>query len=117
MPKNAEAREMLARATLALSDYPSAATHYRALTALDASSPKAWFGLARSYQGLAEDAFTALQQQAPESPMLELIVAEVAVTAGKFPAALSIYRRVLVNGSPVGGVHEAVAELYERPPS
>jgi tetratricopeptide (TPR) repeat protein len=114
MPKNAEAREMLARATLALSDYPSAATHYRALTALDASSPKAWFGLARSYQGLAEDAFTALQQQAPESPMLELIVAEVAVTAGKFPAALSIYRRVLASGSPVGGVHEAVAELYER---
>ena len=114
MPKNAEAREMLARVTLALSDYPAAATHYRALTALDADSPKAWFGLARSYQGIAEEAFTALQQQAPESPMLELIVAEVAVTAGKFPAALSIYRRVLADGPPVGGVHEAVAELYER---
>jgi predicted Zn-dependent protease len=114
MPKNAEAREMLARVTLALSEYPAAAAEYRALTALDAGSPKAWFGLARSYQGIAEDAFTALQQQAPESPMLELIVAEVAVTAGKFPAALSIYRRVLEGGPPVGGVHEAVAELYER---
>ncbi len=114
MPKNAEAREMLARVELALADYPAAATHYRALTALDAQSPKAWFGLARSYQGIAEEAFTGLQQQAPESPMLELIVAEVAVTAGKFPAALSIYRRVLAGGSPVGGVHEAVADLYER---
>ena len=31
MPKNAEAREMLARANLSLSDYPCAATHYRAL--------------------------------------------------------------------------------------
>jgi predicted Zn-dependent protease len=114
MPKNGEAREMLARVSLALSDYPAAATHYRALTALDAQSPKAWFGLARSYQGIAEEAFTALQQQAPESPMLELIVAEVAAAAGKFPAALSIYRRVLAGAPPVGGVHEAVAELYDR---
>ena len=34
----------------------------------------------------------------PDSPLLELIVAEVAVTAGKFPAALAIYRRVLAAG-------------------
>src|SRR5215218_2314197 len=49
MPQNAEAREMLARVKLSLTDYPSAATHYRVLTSLDAQSPKAWYGLARSY--------------------------------------------------------------------
>jgi predicted Zn-dependent protease len=114
MPQNGDAREMLARVKLSLADFPSAATHYRALTTLDAQNPKAWYGLARAYQGIAEQAFTALQQQAPDSPLLELIVAEVAMTGDKFPAALALYRRVLAAGSPVGGLHEAVAELYDR---
>ena len=114
MPQNGEAREMLARVKLSLSAYPSAATHYRALTTLDSQNPKAWYGLSRSYQGIAEEAFTALQQQAPDSPLLELLVAEVAMSTDKFPASLAIYRRVMAGTLPVGGVHEAVAELYER---
>jgi predicted Zn-dependent protease len=114
MPDNGDAREMLARVKLSLSDFLGAATHYRALTTLDATNPKGWYGLARSYQGIAEEAFAALQQQAPDSPLLELIVAEVAMTAAKYPAALGIYRRVLAAAPPVGGIHEAVAELYDR---
>ena len=93
MPQNGEAREMLARVKLSLSEYPSAATHYRALTTLDSQNPKAWYGLSRSYQGIAEEAFAALQQQAPDSPLLGLLVAEVAMSTDKFPAALAIYRR------------------------
>jgi len=99
---------------LSLTDYPGAATHYRVLTSLDARSPKAWYGLARSYQGIAEAAFDALQHDASDSPLLELIVAEVAMTGDKFPAALAIYRRLLAGAPPVGGIHESIAELYER---
>ena len=114
MPQNADAREMLARAYLATSQFTKAVAHYRTLTTLQPDNPKGWYGLARSYEGIAEAALTALQQQAPESPLLELVVADVAVTQEKFPAALAIYRRVLDARPPVGGLHEAVAELYER---
>jgi predicted Zn-dependent protease len=114
MPDNADAREMLARVKLSLSDYASAPTHYRALTKVDPKGAKGWYGLARSYQGMAEEAFVELQRQAPDSPLLELLVAEVAVTEEKFPAALRIYRRVLAGSPPVGGLHEAIAELYGR---
>ena len=55
-----------------------------------------------------------MQQQAPDSPLLELVVADVAVSQEKYPAALAIYRRVMVGAPPVGGLHEAVAEIYER---
>lgn len=114
MPQNADAREMLARAYLASSHFMKAATEYGALTSIQPQNPKGWYGVARSYQGIAEEALAALQKQAPDSPLLELIVADVAVSQEKFPAALAIYRRVLDGTPPVGGLHEAVAELYER---
>ena len=114
LPENADAREMLARVRLSLAEYASAATHYRALTELDPKSARGWYGLSRSYQGIAEEAFVALQRQAPDSSLLELLVADVAAIQDKFPAALRIYRRVLAGSPPVGGVHEAIADLYTR---
>ena len=113
MPTNADAREMLARAQLMLSRYQSAAASYRALSRIQPDSPKAWYGMAKSYEGLAEQLLNALQQQSPDAPVLELLVADVAVTQDKYGAALAIYRRILAN-PPVGGLHEAVADLYER---
>jgi len=114
MPENADAREMLARAYLERSRFTNAAVHYRTLSTIQPVNPKAWYGLARSYEGIAEKALNALEQQSPDSPLLELVVADVAVTQEKYAAALAIYRRVLEGEPPVGGLHEAVAELYER---
>jgi predicted Zn-dependent protease len=113
MPANADAREMLARGQLMLSRFSSAAANYAALAKLQPQNPKAWYGVVKSYEGLSEAQLVALQQQAPDSPLLELLVADVAVTQQKYAAALGIYRRVLAN-PPVGGLHEAVADLYER---
>ena len=113
MPANTEAREMLARGQLALSRYSSAAASYRALTGLQPDNPKGWYGIAKSYEGLAQELLTVLQEQSPDSPVLELLVADVAVTQEKFAAALAIYRRVL-DHPPVGGLHESVADLYEQ---
>jgi len=112
MPDNADAREMLARCQLMLSRFSAAAASYRALTGLQPENPKGWYGIAKSYEGVTEELLAVLQQQAPDSPLLELLVADVAVTQDKFAAALAIYRRVLAN-PPVGGLHEAVADLYE----
>jgi predicted Zn-dependent protease len=113
MPENADAREMLARAQLMLSRFSGAAASYRTLSSLQPQNPKAWYGIVKSYEGLSEELLGALQEQAPDSPLLELLVADVAVTQDKFAAALAIYRRVMID-PPVGGLHEAVADLYER---
>ena len=114
MPQNADAMEMLARAYLGTSQFAKSAQHYRTLVESQPINPKAWYGLARSYEGISEAALAALQQQAPDSPLLELVVADVAVSQEKYPAALAIYRRVLKGTPPVGGLHESVAELYQR---
>jgi predicted Zn-dependent protease len=114
MPHNADAREMLARAYLERSQFTNASVHYQMLTTMQPVNPKAWYGLARTYEGIAEEALGALQRQSPDSSLLELVVADVAVTQAKFAAALGIYRRALDGTAPVGGLHEAVAELYER---
>ena len=114
MPQNPDAREMLARAYLESSRFVKAATQYRTLTTLQPDNPKGWYGLVRSYEGIGEESLAALQRLSPDSPLLELVVADIAVTQEKYPAALAIYRRVLEGTLPVGGLHEAVAELYER---
>jgi len=114
MSQNADARELLSRAYLEADQFSNAVASYTKLTTLQAGNPKGWYGLARSYEGIAEDALAALQREAPDSPLLELIIADIAVTQDKFPAALAIYRRVLDANPPVGGLHESIAELYER---
>jgi predicted Zn-dependent protease len=114
LPQNADAREMLARAYLERSEFTKSSVHYQMLTTMQPVNPKAWYGLARTYEGIAGEALRALQRQSPDSPLLELVVADVAVTQEKFAAALAIYRRALDGTAPVGGLHEAVAELYER---
>jgi len=113
MPQNPDAREMLARAELMLSRFTNAAESYRVLTSLQPENPKGWYGVTKSYEGLGEEQLNALEKQAPDSPLLELLVADVAVTQDKLAAALGIYRRVLQR-PPVGGLHAVVADLYER---
>jgi predicted Zn-dependent protease len=114
MPKNADAREMLARSYLGSSRPSKAAAQYRTLTGLQTQNAKAWYGLARSYEGIAEASFAALQKDFPDSPLLEVIVADIALTQEKLATALRIYRRALQNKVPIGGLHESIAELYER---
>ena len=114
LPDNPDARDLLARAYLGLSQFSNATVQYRALTGLQPDNPRAWYGMARSYEGIAESTLNALQTSSPDSPLLELIVADVAVTQGKLPAALAIYRRALEGTPLVGGLHEAIADLYEQ---
>ena len=59
-------------------------------------------------------ALESLQTTAPDSPLLELLVAEVAATQDKYASALAIYRRVMASSPDIGGLHEAVADLYEQ---
>ena len=91
-----------------------AASKFRALTAAEPASPTAWYGLGRSYEALAREAFARLQAVASGSPWEALIVAEVWTAAERFPQALELYREVEQAAPAISGLHEAIADLYER---
>jgi predicted Zn-dependent protease len=91
-----------------------AASRFRALATADPSAPRPWYGLGKSYEALARDTFDRLQKAAPDSVWEALIVADVLVSGERFAQALSLYREIQQAAPDVGGVHEAVGDLYER---
>ena len=94
-PDHREARQMLADALLTLDRWEPAAHHYRTLTQQAPDDPKAWYGLERSYEGLSRRAFETLQETAPESPYLSLLVAEAMVARERDKSAFPLYREAI----------------------
>ena len=94
--------------------YREAAAAFRALTAATPGEPGYWYGLGRSYEALARQAFAELQRVAPGSPWEALVVADVWVTAGRHEQALELYRQVQQAAPEIPGVDEAIVALYEH---
>ena len=113
-PDNREARQMLADALLSLQRYEPATRHFRRLSELAPREPRAWYGLGRSYEGLAREAFEGLQRSAPDSPYLLLLVAEAMAAQGKGANAFRLYREALEKRPGLPEAHEAVARIYEQ---
>jgi predicted Zn-dependent protease len=113
-PDHREARHMLADALLTLERWEPAARHYRALTQQAPDDPKAWYGLERSYEGLSRRAFETLQETAPESPYLSLLVADAMVARERDKSAFPLYREAIAKKTRPGEAHEALARIYER---
>lgn len=113
-PDHREARQMLADALLTLERWEPAARHYRALTQQAPDDPKAWYGLERSYEGLSRRAFETLQETAPESPYLSLLVAEAMVARERDKSAFPLLREAIAKKTRPAEAHEALAQIYER---
>ena len=113
-PDHREARQMLADALLTLGRWEPAACHYRALTQQVFDDPKAWYGLERSYEGLSRRAFETLQETAPGSPYLSLLVAEAMVARERDKSAFPLYREAIAKKTRPAEAHEALARIYER---
>jgi len=94
--------------------YHEAAEKFRALTVADPNNAGAWYGLGKSYEALARQSFSRLQERAPGSEWEALLVADVWVSAGRFEQALTLYRDVLRLHPGIPGVHQSIATLYER---
>ena len=100
--------------TLDAGRHQLAAVQFRAITRADPGSPRAWFGLGKSYEALAREAYQKLQTAAPDSAWNALIVAEVLVSSERFAQALSLYREAQQAAPEIGGIHDGIADLYER---
>ncbi len=113
-PENRDALRMLADALLSLQRYEPAVRHFRKLSELAPQEPRAWYGLGRSYEGQAREAFAGLQRSAPDSPYLLLLVAEAMAAQGKVSNAFRLYREALEKRPGLPEPHEAVARIYEQ---
>ena len=113
-PDNLQARQMLADALLSLERFDSAIPHFRKLSETAPQSSRAWYGLGRSYEGIAQGAFTRLQRSAPESDYILRLVAEGMAVEGRDANAFHLYREALEKRPGVAEVHEAVARIYEQ---
>jgi len=113
-PDNAEARRRLADALWSLERFAPAVQEYKTLSEQAPQDPRAWYGLGRSYEGVARTARERLQRSAPDSHYVLLLVAQVMVAEGKPANAFRLYREALEKRPGLMEAHEAVARIYEQ---
>jgi predicted Zn-dependent protease len=94
--------------------FAEASAKFRSATVAEPNNPGAWYGLGKSYEALARQAFSRLQATAADSEWEALIIAEVLVSADRFAPALDLYRQVQRQHPGIAGLHESIATLYER---
>ncbi|HZT37270.1 MAG TPA: tetratricopeptide repeat protein [Bryobacteraceae bacterium] len=111
-PDHVEARGMLANALLSVGRPKEAAVHFRRLTALTPQDPKAWYGLGRSYEALAQDAFRELDKTAQGSAEWLALIADTRVEQRQYRSAFYFYKEALAKKPDLPGLHSALARVY-----
>jgi predicted Zn-dependent protease len=105
---------MLAEALLALDRHAEAEPHLHHLSQLAPDDPAVWFQLGKIYETLAGQAFEALLERAPESPLALALVAEARLAEGRPAPAFQLFRRALERAPSMRGLHAAVAAIYRE---
>lgn len=107
-------RQLLGEAQLALRRHKRAAEQFEALRALEPRNPKTWYGLAAAYEGLAAEAFAALDRLAPESAYWLALIAHTRVAQGQNRSAFFFYRKALEKNPKLRGIHVALSRIYRE---
>ncbi|HEY3443457.1 MAG TPA: tetratricopeptide repeat protein [Paludibaculum sp.] len=113
-PDDLQGRAMLADGLLMLDRYQAAIPHLRKLAAADPANPRPLYGLGRSYEAVAQQAFDALEKLGPDSPWWLMLAAETRVKLGRNTAAFALYRAVLDKQPAFRGAHAGLAEVYRK---
>lgn len=113
-PSHVPARGMLANALLATGRPEQAASQFRKLAELTPEDPKSWFGLGRSYEASAQQAFEQINRTAQGSPEWLVLVADSRMERRQYRSAFYFYRQALEKQPGISGVHSALADLYRR---
>ena len=104
----------LAAARLALNQPEQAAEQYRKLTEISADDARAWYGLGKSYESIATDAFDRLSKANPRSPFVAALVADTRAQRRQYEGAILLYQESLKQAPNLHGVHAALAEIYRK---
>lgn len=111
-PGNIDARGMLANALLSTGRAKEAAVHFRKLAALTPQDPKAWYGLGKSYEALAQNAFKQLDKTAQGSAEWLALIADSRVEQRQYRSAFYFYKEALAKRPDLAGLHGALAKVY-----
>ena len=107
-----QVRGMLGDAYQQLGRPRDALGHWQALAGVNPQDPVIWVMVIQSYQGLAGEAFSALQEKAPESAEMVRLLADLRLAQQQYPSALYLYRLANEREPSMRGVHAAMAEIY-----
>jgi tetratricopeptide (TPR) repeat protein len=91
-----------------------AAEQYRKLTEISADDARAWYGLGKSYESIATDAFDRLSKANPRSPFVAALVADTRAQRRQYEGAILLYQESLKQTPNLHGVHAALAEIYRK---
>ena len=111
-PKYVEARGMLANVLLTLHQPREAAVHFRKLIELNSDDPKAWYGLGKSYEALAQQSFDQLDKSAQGSPDWLALLADSRMERRQYRSAFYFYNQALEKKPDFPGVHTELARVY-----
>jgi predicted Zn-dependent protease len=111
-PANHDALGMLAGALMGVDQWDEAAAEYRKLTAAEPSDARAWYGLGKAYESLAESSFERLSKIDPESPYVAALIAGTRLQSRQFRSAFYFYRRAEEKMPGLRGVHAGLAQVY-----
>ncbi len=106
-----EARSQLVDALVAQGRHAQAEPHLVALSRLAPQDPAVWFGLGRTYEALAAQAFGTLLERGPESAFTLALVASVRRDEGRAQAALELYRKASERAPGMRGLNASIAAL------
>lgn len=111
-PKHVPARGMLAAALFAVGRPRDAAKHYLRLAALAPEDPKAWRGLGRCYEEMAEQAYKELSKAGEASAEWLSLVADSRLTRGQHRSAFFFYKEALARDPNFRPAHEGLVSVY-----
>ncbi len=113
-PGDANALQILGDAMLRTEQYKKAAEAFEQVTQASPQSPRGWYGLGRSYEGLAGQVFSKLEKAAPESGYWFALIADSRAAQKQFSSAFFFYRKALEKQPGLRGVHVAISRVYKQ---
>jgi predicted Zn-dependent protease len=112
-PNDRNARIMLADALLAQMQPADAADQYALTAQVMPDSPRAWYGLHRSYEAWSSELLSKLERSAPGSAEFLALSGDFEKDRLQFARAFQLYRQALALQPSFRGLHAKVAEIYE----
>ena len=106
------ARVMLAEALSGAKRYDEALEQFRISAELLPDNPRVWYGLARTYDALAEQASRELQTKWPESSYALVLSGDLCLKQHRYGAAFNAYNEALSKEPSLSGIQRRIAQIY-----
>jgi tetratricopeptide (TPR) repeat protein len=113
-PSDVESRRMLSQAYAALGQRLEAVTHLRRITEVAPKLPAGWYALGHGYNALTQETIATFDDEPPDSPWRQLLLADALHADGRLTDAFALYREALKRLPAMVTIRDSIAAIYER---